>query len=60
MSDSKTRILRDPTVLPEDLPVPRDDGAARHLTGARLPALALAATDGARVDLSALAGRTVV
>ena len=60
MSDSKTRILHDPTVLPEDLPVPRDDGAARHLTGARLPALALAATDGARVDLSALAGRTVV
>ena len=60
MSDSKTRILHDPTVLPEDLPVPRDDGAARHLTGARLPALELAATDGARVDLSALAGRTVV
>ena len=60
MSDSKTRILHDPTVLPEDLPVPRDDGAARHLTGARLPALALVATDGARVDLSALAGRTVV
>jgi peroxiredoxin len=60
MSDSKTRILHDPTVLPEDLPMPRDDGAARHLTGAKLPALALAATDGAQVDLSALAGRTVV
>ena len=40
--------------------MPRDDGAARHLTGAKLPALALAATDGAQVDLSALAGRTVV
>ena len=60
MSDSQKRILHDPTVLPEDLPVPRDDGAARHLTGAKLPALALAATDGAQVDLSALAGRTVV
>ena len=60
MSDSQTRILHDPTVLPEDLPMPRDDGAARHLTGAKLPALALAATDGAQVDLSALAGRTVV
>ena len=60
MSDSHKRILHDPTVLPEDLPVPRDDGAARHLTGAKLPALALAATDGAQVDLSALAGRTVV
>jgi peroxiredoxin len=60
MSESQKRILHDPMVLPEDLPAPRDDGAARHLTGARLPALALAATDGAAVDLSALAGRTVV
>jgi len=40
--------------------MPRDDAAARHLTGAKLPALALAATDGAQVDLSALAWRTVV
>ena len=60
MSDPQKGILHDPTVLPEDLPMPRDDGAARHLTGAKLPALALAATDGAQVDLSALAGRTVV
>jgi len=60
MSDPQKGILHDPTVLPEDLPVPRDDGAARHLTGARLPDLALAATDGAEVNLSALAGRTVV
>jgi peroxiredoxin len=51
---------RDPNVLPADLPVPRDDGAARHLTGRKLPALALAATDGSRVDLSKLRGRTVV
>ena len=53
-------VLHDPTVLPDDLPVPQDDGAARHLTGMRLPAIALAATDGASVDLSKLAGRTVV
>lgn len=52
--------LHDPTVLPEDLPVPQDDGAARHLTGARLPDLALAATDGAQVNLARLKGRTVV
>src|SRR5215470_3423469 len=49
----------DPNVLPADLPVPRDDGAARHLAGRKLPALALAATDGSRVDLSKLSGRTV-
>ena len=60
MSESQQRILHDPTVLPEDLPVPLDDGAARHLMGARLPPLALTATDGRAVDLSALAGRTVV
>ena len=53
-------VLRDPQELPEDLPVPLDDGAARHLTGVKLPALALAATDGSQVDLSRLSGRTVV
>jgi len=53
-------IPHDPTVLPGDLPVPQDDGGARHLTGLRLPALALQATDGSPVDLSKLAGRTVV
>lgn len=50
----------DPTVLPTALPVPVDDGAAGHLTGARLPAVGLAATDGTRVDPSALAGTTVI
>jgi peroxiredoxin len=53
-------VPHDPTVLPEDLPVPQDDGATQHLAGMRLPALALAATDGSTVDLSALRGRTVV
>jgi peroxiredoxin len=46
--------------LPPDLPVPVDDGAARHLAGLRLPDLALLATDGAHVNLAKLAGRTVV
>jgi peroxiredoxin len=50
----------DPTVLPTDLPIPRDDGAASHLAGRKLPALALAATDGSHVDLSRLPGRTVI
>jgi len=52
--------LHNPNVLPEGIPAPQDDGGARHLTGRKLPALALAATDGSRVDLSKLAGRTVV
>jgi peroxiredoxin len=50
----------DPSTLPDDLPAPHDDGAARHLTGLHLPALTLAATDGSQVDISALKGRTVV
>jgi peroxiredoxin len=53
-------VLHDPTQLPDDLPAPQDDGAARHLIGMRLPDIALAATDGARVNLSKLPGRTVV
>jgi peroxiredoxin len=52
--------LHDPTVLPANLPAPQDDGGARHLTGLKLPSIALAATDGSEIDLSKLKGRTVV
>jgi peroxiredoxin len=50
----------DPNVLPPDIPAPLDDGAARHLAGAKLPDLALPATSGPAVNLSTLKGRTVV
>jgi peroxiredoxin len=46
--------------LPPDLPAPLDDGAARHLTGLRLPPIALPATDGTQVELAAIPGRVVV
>jgi peroxiredoxin len=49
-----------PNILPPNIPVPQDDGAARHLTGIHMPDIALPATDGARVNLSKLKGRTVV
>lgn len=42
------------------IPAPPDDGGAAHLKGMAMPALALATTGGAAVDLSALAGLTVV
>ena len=48
-----------PEHLPEGLPVPDDDGAADHLTGKRLPSVALRSTAGNVVDLSALAGVSV-
>jgi peroxiredoxin len=50
----------DPNTLPPNIPAPQDDGAAAHLTGMKLPDLALPATGGAPVNLSKLAGRTLV
>jgi len=50
----------DPTYLPPDIPVPQDDGGARHLAGMKLPDLALPATSGGAVNLARLAGRTVL
>ena len=51
----------DPTMLPDDLPVPVDDGACDHLPGMTVPAVALPATDGGTVDLSeAGAGPAIV
>ncbi len=46
--------------LPDNLPVPQDDGACAHLTGMALPDIALPATDGTSVTLATLPGRTVV
>ena len=42
------------------IPAPVDDGGAKHLPGAQLPSVELAATTGETVDLSALVGRTVI
>lgn len=50
----------DPTILPDDLPVPVDDGATRHLTGAKLRDIPLQSTDGTKVSLAWMPGRAVV
>ena len=42
------------------IPAPVDDGAARHLAGARVPSVPLMATNGERIDLSAIRGRVIV
>jgi peroxiredoxin len=44
----------DPYTLPDDLPVPEDDGACDHLPGRSLPALRLRATTGGEVELAEL------
>ena len=46
--------------LPEDLPIPFDDGACDHLTGFLLPDMALMSTEGTLVNLAKLPERTVV
>jgi peroxiredoxin/catechol 2,3-dioxygenase-like lactoylglutathione lyase family enzyme len=50
----------DPTFLPPGIPVPQDDGAARHLPGMKLPDLALPATRRGAFNLALLHGRTVL
>ena len=52
--------MLDPTQLPDDLPVPEDDGATDHLKERRLPPVGLPATDGSTVRLDELPGRSVV
>jgi peroxiredoxin len=49
-----------PQNLPPGIPAPQDDGAADHLTGMRLPDLALPATSGAAVNLAKRTGRSVL
>ena len=50
----------DPYVLPPDLPVPIDDGAADHLVGTTIPSLALPSTSGREIDLESAARGTLV
>lgn len=53
-------MAKDLLALPDDLPVPIDDGAAQHLRNSRLPDVELVATSGARVNLGRLPGALVL
>lgn len=46
--------------LPDDLPVPEDDGAADHLLDAVVPSVELPATSGEPIDVGRLSGRTIL
>lgn len=46
--------------LPDDLPVPEDDGATAHLAGSPMPDIALPATSGGPVELAGLSARVVI
>lgn len=47
-------MIHDPHALPGEFPIPLDDGAARHLLGARLPDLDLPSTEGGMLALTEL------
>ena len=51
---------RDFNVLPQNLPRPKDDGAARHLKGSAIPDLALPSTSNRLVNLSRVASPRIV
>lgn len=55
--------MNQPSLMDVDwskIPAPADDGAAKHLTGMKLPPVALQATDGSSIALSSLPGRVVL
>ena len=46
--------------LPKGLPAPRDDGAAQHLKGERLPNVSLVATNGQVIDIGNISDTIVI
>lgn len=52
--------MKDLFALPDNLPVPVDDGACDHLSGSRFPSLPLVATSGDSVDIGSISGTVVV
>jgi peroxiredoxin len=53
--------VTDFNTLPDDLPIPEDDGAADHLPGMSMPGLSIQTIDGQSVNLAASnAGPTVI
>jgi peroxiredoxin len=45
---------------PEDLPIPKDDGACDHLTGMKFPDIEFNCTDGSNVNISKQTGDTII
>lgn len=46
--------------LPDNLPVPQDDGACNHLTGAKIPNITLQTTNNLNTNLSEIQGKIVI
>lgn len=52
--------MKDLHELPDNLPIPVDDGACNHLLGSRVPSISLNGTSGKSVDLGSVAGTAVI
>jgi len=46
--------------IPDDLPIPVNDGACDHLTGMNLPEIKLSCTDGSSINIGAQTGNSVI
>ena len=51
---------KDLSTLPDNLPIPIDDGACDHLLNAQLPSISLKNTSGTQINLSELKGTVVL
>ena len=52
--------MKNLNVLPDNLPIPIDDGACKHLENCKLPLISLLSTSGRYVNLAKESGTTVV
>ncbi len=52
--------MTDINKLPENLPVPEDDGGSSHLIGAKIASIELRSTNGLKVDLGSIKGKGVI
>ena len=52
--------MTDINKLPENLPVPEDDGGSSHLIGVKIASIELRSTNGLKVDLGSIKGKVVI
>ena len=52
--------MKDLSKLPDNLPVPVDDGACAHLLGTRIPSVPLVATSGDNINLGVIPGSIIL
>ena len=52
--------MTDINKLPENLPVPEDDGGSSHLIGTKIATIELRSTNGLNVDLGSIKGKVVI